>query len=413
MATIHYEGLDGWRKSAAFWGLLGAVLVIAKSPPLPWVALVILGGAATGGASALWLSRMKPRLISVTEWAGLLVFAGLIYLLTTSHPELKVPALGFFALGCLFQSANRLVFGIAGTRAMKRINAKHSSWLAKLDPPVRKTGPPASRTGHPSNREAFLSALPDPMQREFRDAVVEIIHASPFRSLETLPAIASSLGGSPLIPPGAAWPERNGRPMQFLAQLNLSEIPVPPGTLPPTGLLAIFYDAHEQPWGDDSADLGSTVILHTPDPGMTVPAKHPGEVGPSPLRQPLAFRRDTALVLSDAQESGFYGLLRQFSGEEKAHLSALHDAMLSSEPQGLRVMSPPLRIQGDMDDELSVAASVYGLPEDTSWTLLIQLGSDSDLGWCWGDAGDLYLWCPSADLASGRFDRVWTVLQCH
>ncbi len=413
MATIHYEGLDAWWKSAAFWGLLGVFLIITKSPPLPWTILAILAGAATGGANAFWLSKMKTRPISVTGWAGLLIFVGAIYLLNASNPSVKAPVWAFFGLGCLFQASHMLVFGIAGTRAVKQINAKHAHWLAKLDPPVKKTGPPASQTCHSSNREPFLSALPEPMQREFRAAVAEVIHASPFRSLETLPATTSSLGGSPLIPSGATWPERNGKPMRFLAQLNLSEIPAPAGTLPPAGLLAIFYDADEQPWGNDPADLASTVILHTPDPGMAVPAKHPGEAGPSPLRQPLAIRRDTALVLSDAQESAFYGLLRQSSAEEKAHLSALHHALLRSEPHGLRVMSPPSRIQGDMDDELTVAASVYGLPEGTPWTLLIQLDSNEDLGWCWGDAGELYVWCPSPDLAGGRFDRVWTVLQCH
>jgi primosomal protein N' len=47
------------------------------------------------------------------------------------------------------------------------------------------------------------------------------------------------------------------------------------------------------------------------------------------------------------------------------------------------------------------------------WTLLIQLDSNDDLDWHWTDAGSLYFWLPADDLASGRFDRVWTVLKCH
>jgi uncharacterized protein YwqG len=44
--------------------------------------------------------------------------------------------------------------------------------------------------------------------------------------------------------------------------------------------------------------------------------------------------------------------------------------------------------------------------------LLLQLDSDRDLGWQWGDMGLLYFWIPDEDLAAGRFDRVWTILQC-
>jgi hypothetical protein len=380
---------------------------------LPWLVIAIVGGAATGGATAFWISKMKTKAVSVTGWVGLLAFGGLIYFLTTANPSLKVPTMGFFGLGCLFQSANMLVFGIAGTKAIKVLNAKNAHWLSKLGSPAKRTGPPPPAPADQlSNREAFLAALPVEMRAEFRRAVVEVIEAVPFRSLETLPPTSSSLGGSPLLPPGTPWPERSSKPMQFLALLNLADIPAPAGTLPPTGLLAIFYDSDEQPWGGDPEDLGSSVILHTPDPASAVPAKAPGETGPSPLRQPLAFRRETALALSDAQESDFYTLLRGLPADEKSRLSALYDEMCDSEPRGLRVMSPPVRVQGDMDHELAVATAAHGLPADTHWTMLIQLDSNDDLGWCWGDVGTLYFWLPSDDLASGRFDRVWTILQC-
>ncbi|MCW1923024.1 DUF1963 domain-containing protein [Luteolibacter arcticus] len=414
MATIHYEGLDGWWKSAAFWGALGIFLTITKSPPMPWVIIAIVVGAATGGANAFWLSKMKTKAISISGWVGLLVFAGLLYLLTNTNPLLRVPTMGFFALGCLFTSANSLVFGIVGTRAIKAVNTKNASWLSKLDPPAKRTGPPPPAPADQlSNREAFLAALPAAMQAEFRREVVEVIEATPFRSLESLPPTASALGGSPFLPPGTPWPERNGKPMQFLAMLNLAEIAAPAGALPAAGLLAIFYDSHEQPWGGEPEDLGSSVILYTPDPASALPAKAPGETGPSPLRQPVAFRRATALALSDAQESDFYALVRESPGDEKSRLTALHETMLESEPRGLRVMSPPILIQGDMDHDLEVAAAAHGLPEDTRWTLLIQLDSNDDLDWSWGDAGTLYFWLPSDDLAAGRFDRVWTILQCH
>jgi uncharacterized protein YwqG len=46
------------------------------------------------------------------------------------------------------------------------------------------------------------------------------------------------------------------------------------------------------------------------------------------------------------------------------------------------------------------------------WCLLLQLGSDPDHGWCWGDGGGLYFWIRAEDLSAARFDRVWAVMQC-
>lgn len=37
--------------------------------------------------------------------------------------------------------------------------------------------------------------------------------------------------------------------------------------------------------------------------------------------------------------------------------------------------------------------------------LLLQIDSDDDAGWSWGDVGCLYLFIDRDDLATGRFDR--------
>ncbi len=413
MATIHYEGLDGWWKSAAIWGFVGTAIAIRVGLSVPWAVGSILAGAAVGAVLAFWLGKMKLRVVNHAGWVLPLAIAVALYLAVISGHGPRTPTIGFLALGGLFHASQQLAFGLLGTRAMKAVNGKNAGWLSQLGPPAKRTGPPPPATGGASAREAFLGALPAAMQHEFRRAVADVIEAVPFRSLESLPPVVSALGGAPLLPPGSAWPERNGKPMQFLAQLNLADIPAPAGTLPAAGLLAIFYDTDGQPWGADPEDLGSAVILHAPDPAAAVPARHPGESGRPPLRLPLAFRRDTALALTDAQVSDFHTLLRQTSGAEKERLSRLRAAMRESEPRGLRVMSPPARTQGDMDDDLAVANAAHGLPPGTRWTLLIQLDSNDDLDWCWGDAGTLYFWLPADDLAAGRFDRVWTVLQCH
>ena len=47
------------------------------------------------------------------------------------------------------------------------------------------------------------------------------------------------------------------------------------------------------------------------------------------------------------------------------------------------------------------------------WRLLLQLDSDDDLNWMWGDVGRLYVWCRESDIAARRFERCWTILQCY
>jgi uncharacterized protein YwqG len=45
------------------------------------------------------------------------------------------------------------------------------------------------------------------------------------------------------------------------------------------------------------------------------------------------------------------------------------------------------------------------------WALLLQIDTDSELGWMWGDAGTIYYWIRRQDLASGTFERTWMMLQ--
>src|SRR5215471_17981215 len=56
---------------------------------------------------------------------------------------------------------------------------------------------------------------------------------------------ASRIGGMPDVTPDFKWPERNGAPQSFIAQLYLDEVhPYDTlGELPAGGMLWFFYDA--------------------------------------------------------------------------------------------------------------------------------------------------------------------------
>jgi uncharacterized protein YwqG len=60
------------------------------------------------------------------------------------------------------------------------------------------------------------------------------------------------LGGVPLVPAGFVWPSnKDGRPLAFLAQLDLGEVRAAAEIewLPKAGTLLFFYDVIDEPWG--------------------------------------------------------------------------------------------------------------------------------------------------------------------
>ena len=43
--------------------------------------------------------------------------------------------------------------------------------------------------------------------------------------------------------------------------------------------------------------------------------------------------------------------------------------------------------------------------------MLLQIGSDSNSGMCWGDGGELTFYADEMALVKGRFERLWGTCQ--
>src|SRR5437764_367583 len=72
----------------------------------------------------------------------------------------------------------------------------------------------------------------------------------------TLKIGTSKIGGIPDLPPGFVWPQCNGLPQSFLAQIHLADIAVYDADtlLPHVGMLWFFYDAQQQTFGENPTD---------------------------------------------------------------------------------------------------------------------------------------------------------------
>ena len=74
----------------------------------------------------------------------------------------------------------------------------------------------------------------------------------------------SQLGGAPLGTSGFIWPDTNGRPLSFLARIDLEELQACHAVdwLPRSGCLQFFYDVDEQPWGFRPDDVHGWKVTH-------------------------------------------------------------------------------------------------------------------------------------------------------
>jgi Domain of unknown function (DUF1963) len=407
MATFEVEDLKHWRRSAILWGLAGIVGSIIFRNPIPWLLMAVGFGCAAGGTSAFFLSRKKTPPVAV----NFIAIAALVFLLWSQAPIKS--GLGYFFLGALFVAAERTTFGLLGDRIVKDLNHRYREVLSALEPKPASIGLPRQVQGSENPTEAFLSLLPEPLGSEFRESVKEVISIRTFRSLESLAPTHSSLGGSPFLSPDQPWPMRDGEPLDFLAQIDLSQLPESIRPPDPSGNLAFFFDIENQPWGSDAEDIGSAAVIFTPSGTDGKIVMKPGTVPPHPLRMPAGFVHSQELCITESQEDRFYEYFRSLPPGDQGDLDDAHDQVIEASSGYSRILSPPNRIQGDMDSDLKVANSAYGLADETGWTMVLQLDSIDDLGWCWGDAGCLYYYLPTDDLTAGRFDRPWVVLQCH
>lgn len=218
-----------------------------------------------------------------------------------------------------------------------------------------------------------------------------------------------------------AWPTRAGKPLAFIARLDLPQVQamLPTAWLPATGALLFFYDMKAMPWGFDPKDRDGWAVLHV----------HDGQRPTSPLAaaalpyRPLTFRLIDSLPSCERlAERGV-----ELSDEEIDDYFELQAAAFAQQPEH-QVGGYPVPVQGDgMELECQlVSHGIYcGTPDGyqdprarelessaNEWKLLLQVDSDEALGMMWGDAGKLYFWVREPAARVGDFSGCWMVLQC-
>jgi hypothetical protein len=225
---------------------------------------------------------------------------------------------------------------------------------------------------------------------------------------------ATRFGGAPDLAALQPWPEHNGSPLPFVAQINLSEVALydTMRLLPNEGMLSFFFDidAFFDSWPSPQSvwrvlygyHAGALQQASLPERGAKRKHYRPSLVTISPeMTLPDYSQYDATSLqrlgllepLTQEEEEAYYEVQAQLVGTVGATFHVpLH-----------RLLGHPDDVQWDMHDDLS------GSPTD--WQLLLQIDSDGVPNTEWGDTGRIYYWIRTQDLARRDFSQVTLLLQ--
>jgi uncharacterized protein YwqG len=239
------------------------------------------------------------------------------------------------------------------------------------------------------------------------------------------------LGGTPLLAPGVEWPRSDRGPLSFLGQLDFRELAVAHGPeigLPSEGVLALFYDVEEQPWGYDPTHRTGFAVLYAPDAARAVHVELPdGAIPFDP--EPLVPAPALSLPwLGDRTLASWEGGGR---GDWKRAYAQFVERFTLAQGEGIPALRQQVGghaqwLQGDgrLTAELASSGVHAGghwhawrsadlrraEAEAASWRLLWQLRPEDDR-FTWVDRGTLYVLIREQDLRARRFEHAWVVFQ--
>jgi uncharacterized protein YwqG len=250
---------------------------------------------------------------------------------------------------------------------------------------------------------------------------------------DALPVGASSVGGQPDLPAGAAWPSRQGVPLAYVAQIRLEDVaPFDSAhALPARGLLSFFYDAAQETYGGSPADRGGFSVVYITDATQQLERLPFPDALPAEARfTPCAVSFSSILTLPDTPEVALPNLAWS-PEQQKSYEAALAGlpggggaAASGSRAAQNQLLGYPDTLQDDMRLECQLAAHGVDvsqletdprakelIPGADDWALLLQIDSDGQAGMRWGDGGILYYWIERQALKTADFSNVWCVLQ--
>lgn len=213
----------------------------------------------------------------------------------------------------------------------------------------------------------------------------------------------SKFGGTPDLPQEFAWPRDDSGELDFLLQLDLTELAGFPGSenLPSSGFLYFFGSPRMD--GCNKTDEQYSAVLYYDGKRNTLknrPAECTDRTWQScSISLETTWTIDSYLRVPQEDFDEFWNVLERLTEEPPIH-----------QLLGFPYVLQPGYDMPDECDRFRYADSDCPDSEKhhSDWILLSQIVSDPDgPGFCWGDNGIVYFWIKSEDLKARRFDRHW------
>lgn len=248
------------------------------------------------------------------------------------------------------------------------------------------------------------AALPPDILAEIEALAQPAIRLVPQPGAPVPDGPVSSLGGRPSLPEGMDWPEDNGWPMLFLAQINYAEMP-PLDDYPTSGLLSVFVaEGETHGCAFPSFDQAGFRSLYLEDPSICQRRDPPdAPQGPDPLG--AALRAEGAVLTGEAVHDLPGAALREVAALQKAWAeagrevdeAALDRVLEAGRAGAITYGGYPVFAQGD----------VRTGRQRFHAKVLLQLGrlGAGDLAVSFGDGGAANILVKPKDLGPRRFDQ--------
>ena len=216
----------------------------------------------------------------------------------------------------------------------------------------------------------------------------------------------SKIGGAPFMPKGSTFPvDKNGKPMYFLAQINLSEFENV-ADFPTTGMLYFFLSENAM-YDQESTNNVAVIHLEVGSTDELESITNEEEI----TYEDLPFNIATAYVLTPSKS---------------IEIAPLSDIAFDGK-MGYEFWRSYGEEEYDIRDKYSAAVSAAGhkmggyahfaqedpRSPDHNEVLLLQLDSDDKIGMKWGDMGVAHFFINRDDLEKRDFSKVTFHWDCH
>ena len=249
----------------------------------------------------------------------------------------------------------------------------------------------------------------------------------------------TQFGGWPDLPKGSKWPIWQNRPMSFLAQVNLAQMHKinPITTLPKVGLLSFFlgcenttYDGSEGEKymvdlmvGTNPKDVGGWQVIYTEEKSTLTELRYSKSPMPEKYHACSVKANTGGNQLPDVY-STVYQQLKLKGNEidnynkllEKVNLDEdsdeMWDSLLMGYPQILQMNPPEIFCElANHDLDPYQQETKKQLNDSSKWAMIIQLTSDSNIDYLWGDGGYFYFYGNRKKIAKGDFSETWVYFE--